>query len=74
MVSDLKQMELHKAVPLYLTLVLLNLKSLLWSENDDSPSNDQILVEMIQAVGKTLNSVIHKPINDICTMEDLPLQ
>jgi hypothetical protein len=39
-----------------------------------SPSSDQIPVEIIQAAGSTLRSVIHKLINSLWNKEELPQQ
>jgi hypothetical protein len=36
------------------------------------PSNDQILAELIKEEGRKIHSKIHKLINSIWNMEDLP--
>jgi hypothetical protein len=74
-VSDVKQIEIHTAEPPVpgpsqpeVEVPIAKLK------NSTSPGSDQILAELIQAGGETLVSVIHKLINSICNMEELPDQ
>jgi hypothetical protein len=43
-------------------------------ERYKSPGTDQILTELIQAGGNTLCSEIHKLINSVWNMEELPQQ
>ena len=39
-----------------------------------SPDTDEILAELIKTRGRTIRSEIHKPINYIWNMEELPEQ
>jgi hypothetical protein len=60
-------MNLRRATNLEITAVA-KLK------NYKSPSSDQIPAELIQAEGETLVSAIHKLINSIWNVEELPDQ
>jgi hypothetical protein len=74
-VSDVMQIEVHMAEPLVpgpsrreVEIAIAKLKRY------KSSGSDQILLELIQAGGKTLWSHIHNFINSIWNMEKLPHQ
>jgi hypothetical protein len=74
-VSDVRQIEVHRAEPLVpgpshleVEIAIAKLKKYI------SPGSDQIPAELIQAGGKMLLSAIHKLINSIWNKEELPNQ
>jgi hypothetical protein len=74
-VSDVRQIEIHTAEPLVpepspfeVEIAIEKLKKY------KSPGSDQILGELIQAGGETLQSEIHKLIKSIWSKEELPDQ
>jgi hypothetical protein len=74
-VSDVRQIEIHTAGPLVperspseVEIAIVKL------EKYKSPGNDQILAELIQAGGETLQSEIHKFIHSVWSKEELPDQ
>jgi hypothetical protein len=64
-VSDVRQIEVHKAEPLVAGPNCLEVGITIAELKYKLPGSDQILAELIQAVGKTLLSVIHKLVNPI---------
>jgi len=69
-VSDVRQTEIHTAVPLVsktsafeVELAIEKLKT------RKSPDTDQVPAELIKAGGKTVRSEIYKPINSILNKE-----
>jgi hypothetical protein len=74
-VSDVRQIEVHKAEPLVpgpshleVEIAIAKLKKY------KSPGSDQILAELIQTGGKILLSAIYKHINSVWNKEKLPDQ
>jgi hypothetical protein len=72
-VSAVRWTEIHTAEPLapgpsHLEIEISIAKLIKYT----SPGSDQILVELYQAQGETLVSVIHKLINSIWNKEELP--
>jgi hypothetical protein len=74
-VSADRQIEIHTAEPFVhepnpfeVEIAIVKLKKY------KSPGSDQILAEMIQAGGETLQSEIYKLINSIWNKEELPHQ
>jgi hypothetical protein len=74
-VSDVRQIEVHTAEPLVpgpsrleVEITVAKLKEY------NSLGSNQILAELIQAGGKILLSAIHKLINSVWNMEELPIQ
>jgi hypothetical protein len=65
-VSDVRQIEVHKAESLVLGPVILKLKKY------KSPGSDEIPAELIQAERNT--TVFHKRINSVWNKEELPDQ
>jgi hypothetical protein len=71
-VSVVKQIEIHTAEPLVPDPSPFETETAIAkSKRYTSPSSDQIMAELIQAVGETLWSEIHKLINSICNKEEL---
>jgi hypothetical protein len=71
-ISDIRQIEIHRTEPLlpgssYLEVDIAAAKL----EKYKSPCSDQILAELIQPLGETLLSVIHKLINIIWNKKEL---
>jgi hypothetical protein len=73
--SDVRRIEVHAAEPLVpgpslheAEIAIAKLKKY------KSPGSDQISAKLIQAGGKILLSVIHKLINSVWNMEELPDQ
>jgi hypothetical protein len=63
-VSDVRQIEIHTAEPLVHELSPLEVEiAIAKLKKHKSPGSDQILAELIQAGGGTLQSEIHKLIN-----------
>jgi hypothetical protein len=74
-VSDVKQIKIHTAEPLvsgpcHLEVEISNAKL----KKYKAPGSDQIPVELYQAGGETLVSVIHKLITSIWNKEEMPDQ
>jgi hypothetical protein len=74
-VSDVRQIEVHKAEPLVpgpsrleVEIAVAKLKKY------KSPSRDQIPAELTQAGGEMLLSAIHKLVNSVWNKEELPDQ
>jgi hypothetical protein len=74
-VSDVRQIEVHKAEPLVpgpsrleVGIAIVKLKKY------KSPDSDQIPAELIQAEAKILLTAIHKLINSVWNKEELPDQ
>jgi hypothetical protein len=72
-VNDIRQIEIpeplvHDPIPFEFEIAASKLKRY------KSRGSDQILAELIQAGGKTLQSEIHKLINSIWIKEELPYQ
>jgi hypothetical protein len=74
-VSDVRQIEVHTAEPLVPGPSCLEVEiAIAKLKKYKQPSSDQIPVELIQAGGEILLSVIHKLINSIWNKEELPDQ
>jgi hypothetical protein len=74
-VSDVSQIEVHTAEPLVPGPSRLEVEiSIAKLKKYKSPGSDQISAELIQAGGEILLSAIHKLINSVLNMEELPDQ
>jgi hypothetical protein len=74
-VSDVRQMEVNMAEPLVPGPSHLEVEiSIAKLKKYKSPGSDQIPVELIQAGGEILLSVIHKLINSVWNKEEVPDQ
>jgi hypothetical protein len=74
-VSDVRQIEVHKAEPLVRGPSLLEVEiAIAKLKKYKSPGSDQIPAEVIQAGGEILLSEIHKLINSVWNKEKLPDQ
>jgi hypothetical protein len=73
-VSDVRQIEVHTAEPLVPGPSHLEVETAIAKLKYKSPGSDQILVELSQAGGEILLSVIHKLINSVWNKEELPYQ
>jgi hypothetical protein len=74
-VSDVRQIEIHKAEPLVPDPSSLEVKTATAKlKRYKLPGSDQILAELIQAGGKRLWSKIHNFFNSIWNKEELPDQ
>jgi hypothetical protein len=71
-VSDVKQIEVHKAEPLVPGPSRLEVETAIAKlKKYKSRDSDQIPAELIQAGGKILQSVIHKLINSVWNKDEL---
>jgi hypothetical protein len=71
-VSDVRQIEVHKAEPLVLGPSCLEVDiAIAKLKKYKSPVSDLILAEVIQAGGEMLQCVIHKLINSVWNKEEL---
>jgi hypothetical protein len=74
-VSDVRQIEIHTAEPLVPDPGPLEVQiAIAKMKGYKSPGSDQILAELVQAGGETLQSDIHKLINSVWNKEVLPEQ
>jgi hypothetical protein len=74
-VSDVRQIEIHAAEPLVHEPSPFEVeKAIAKLKKYKLPGSDQILAELIQAVGETLQSEIHKLNDSIWSKEELPDQ
>jgi hypothetical protein len=72
-VSDVRQIEVHTAEPLVPGSNCLEVEiAIAKIKKYKSPSNDEILEELIQAEGEILLPAFHKLINSIWNKEELP--
>jgi hypothetical protein len=72
-VGDVRQIELHTAVPLVPGPICLEVEiAIAKLKKYNSPGSDQIPAKLIQAVGEILMSAIHKLINSVWNKEELP--
>jgi hypothetical protein len=71
-VSDVRQIEVHTAEPLVPGPSRLEVEiAIAKLEKYQFPGSDQIMAELIQAVGETLRSGIHKRINSVWNKEEI---
>jgi hypothetical protein len=74
-VSIVRQIEVHTPEPLVLGPSPLEVEiAIVTFKNCNPPGSDQVPTELIQAVGETVWSEIHKLVNSIWNNEELPDQ
>ena len=72
-VNDVRQTEIHTAELLVPDLSAFEVEMAVENlKRHNSPGIDQIPAELIKAWGRTIHSEIHKLINSIWNMEELP--